>query len=69
MSLQKVINKKGKSMSEQLLEEATKECEKLGLLRNAGKNLNFKDVYLKTDKGERIFREIMEDAKNGKLNI
>lgn len=56
-------------MEERFLEEARTECEKLGLLRNVGKNLNFKDVYLKTDKGERIFKEIIEDAKNGKLNI
>lgn len=56
-------------MSDQILKEATKECEQLGLLRNAGKNLNDKDVYLKTDKGERIFKEIIKDAKNGKINI
>lgn len=68
MQLYKVINYKEDTIGDQL-KEATKECEQLGLLRNAGKNLNDKDVYLKTDKGERIFKEIIKDAKNGKINI
>ena len=46
MQLYKVINYKEDTMGDQL-KEATKECEQLGLLRNAGKNLNDKDVYLK----------------------
>ena len=45
------------------LKEARDECVRLGLLQKQGKNLNGTDTYVKTKKGERIFRELLEDAK------
>lgn len=47
--------------------ETREECVKLALLEKQGKNLNGEDIYVKTEKGERVFRELLEDAKNGKL--
>ena len=54
-------------MNNDQLIESRDECVKLGLLRKQGKNLNGEDIYVKTEKGERVFRELLEDAKNGKL--
>lgn len=51
------------------LTEATKECVELGLLKKQCKNLNGEDVYVKTEKGERVFQELLEDAKNGKFHF
>lgn len=45
------------------LKEARDECVRLGLLQKQGKNLNGTDTYVKTEKGERIFGELLEDAK------
>ena len=45
--------------------EARDECVRLGLLEKQGKNLNGADTYVKTEKGERIFKELLEDAKKG----
>ena len=47
------------------LKEARDECVRLGLLQKQGKNLNGTDTYVKTEKGERIFKELLEDARNG----
>ena len=43
--------------------EARDECVRLGLLKKQGKNLNGVDTYVKTEKGERAFKELLEDAK------
>ena len=48
------------------LKEARDECVRLGLLQKQGKNLNGTDTYVKTEKGERIFKELLEDAKRRK---
>lgn len=45
------------------------ECVELGLLEKQGKNLNGEDIYVKTEKGERVFQELLEDAKNGKFHF
>lgn len=45
--------------------EARDECVRLGLLKKQGKNLNGVDAYVKTEKGERVFKELLEDAKRG----
>ncbi len=45
--------------------EARDECVRLGLLEKQGKNLNGVDTYVKTEKGERVFKELLEDAKRG----
>ena len=45
------------------------ECVELGLLKKQGKNLNGEDVYVKTEKGERVFQKLLEDAKNGKFHF
>lgn len=45
--------------------EAREECVRLGLLKKQGKNLNGVDTYVKTEKGERVFKELLEDAKRG----
>ena len=47
------------------LKEARDECVRLGLLQKQGKNLNGIDTYVKTEKGEKIFKELLEDARNG----
>lgn len=51
------------------LTEATKECVELGLLKKQGKNLNGEDVYIKTEKGEQVYKELLKDAKKGKFRI
>lgn len=51
------------------LTEATKECVELGLLKKQGKNLNGEDVYIKTEKGEQVYKELFKDAKKGKFRI
>lgn len=51
------------------LVEAREECIRLGLLEMQGKNLNGKDTYVKTEKGERVFKELIKDAKEGKLYV
>lgn len=45
--------------------ETRDECVRLGLLKKQGKNLNGVDTYVKTEKGERVFKELLEDAKRG----
>lgn len=47
------------------LKEARDECVRLGLLQKQGTNLSGTDTYVKTEKGERIFKELLEDAKKG----
>lgn len=65
-NMQKEIKKEENIMSEDReLKEARDECVRLGLLQKQGKNLNGADTYVKTEKGERIFKELLEDARNG----
>ncbi len=45
--------------------EARDECVRLGLLEKQGKNLNGSDTYVKTEKGERIFKELLKDVEKG----
>lgn len=56
-------------MNNDQLTEARDECVSLGLLVKQGKNLNGEDIYVKTEKGERVFQELLEDAKNGKFHF
>ena len=53
------------TQEEKELKEARDACVKLGLLQKQGTNLSGTDTYVKTEKGERIFKELLEDAKNG----
>ena len=66
---QQAKKKRRTNMNNDQFTEARDECIKLGLLKKQGKNLNGEDIYVKTEKGERVFQELLEDAKNGKFHF
>ena len=48
--------------------EARDECVRLGLLKKQGKNLNGVDAYVKTEKGERVFKELLKRHRDEKYH-